>query len=51
MPFTTPFRYDARLAGYIVNVPTRGLTAGSYYLRFTISGADTTTHVAPFTVR
>ncbi|MEV7522316.1 hypothetical protein [Streptomyces sp. NPDC091371] len=51
VPFTTPFRYDPRLAGYIVNVPTRGLTAGNYNLRFTISGADTTTHVAPFTVR
>ncbi|MFD7258893.1 OmpL47-type beta-barrel domain-containing protein [Streptomyces sp. NPDC059874] len=51
VPFTTPFRYDARLRGYIVNVPTRGLPAGSYNLRFTISGADSTTHVAPFTVR
>lgn len=50
-PFTTPFRYDAGLRGYIVNLPTRGLADGSYNLRFTISGADTTTHVAPFTLR
>ncbi|MFH8625817.1 OmpL47-type beta-barrel domain-containing protein [Streptomyces vietnamensis] len=51
VPFTTPFRYDSRLRGYIVNVPTRDLANGSYNLRFTISGADTTTHLAPFTVR
>ncbi|WP_405526323.1 IPT/TIG domain-containing protein [Streptomyces avidinii] len=50
-PFTTPFRYDAGLGGYIVNLPTRGLADGSYNLQFTISGADTTTHVAPFTLR
>ncbi|MFI8103758.1 IPT/TIG domain-containing protein [Streptomyces sp. NPDC086023] len=50
-PFTTPFRYDAGLRGYIVNVPTRDLPGGSYNLQFTISGADTTTHVAPFTLR
>jgi hypothetical protein len=50
-PFTTPFRYDASLQGYIVNVPTRGLAGGSYNLQFTISGADTTTHLAPFTLR
>ncbi|MEU3778535.1 hypothetical protein AB0F11_36105 [Streptomyces sp. NPDC032472] len=50
-PFTTPFRYDAQLGGYIVNLPTSGLANGSYTLRFTISGADTTTHVAPFTLR
>ncbi|KJY26023.1 IPT/TIG domain-containing protein, partial [Streptomyces katrae] len=51
VPFTTPFRYDAQLGGYIVNVSTRGLANGSYNLQFTISGADTTTHVAPFTLR
>lgn len=51
VPFTTPFRYDSRLRGYIVNVPTRDLADGSYNLQFTISGPDTTTHVAPFTVR
>ncbi|RKT06193.1 IPT/TIG domain-containing protein [Streptomyces sp. 3211.6] len=51
VPFTTPFRYDAQLRGYIVNLPTRGLADGSYNLQFTISGADTTTHVAPFTLR
>lgn len=50
-PFTTPFRYDAGLGGYIVNLPTKGMADGSYNLRFTISGADTTTHVAPFTLR
>ncbi|MEV7027408.1 hypothetical protein AB0O00_35425, partial [Kitasatospora sp. NPDC093558] len=50
-PFTTPFRYDPTLAGYIVNLPTRGLAPGSYNLEFTVSGADTTTHVAPFTRR
>ncbi|MEU8436898.1 hypothetical protein AB0F18_29135 [Streptomyces sp. NPDC029216] len=51
VPFTTPFRYDAQLRGYIVNLPTQGLADGSYNLQFTISGADTTTHVAPFTLR
>ncbi|WP_412076005.1 OmpL47-type beta-barrel domain-containing protein [Streptomyces xanthophaeus] len=50
-PFTTPFRYDAGLGGYVVNLPTRGLADGSYNLEFTISGADTTTHVAPFILR
>ena len=50
-PFTTPFRYDSGLAGYIVNVSTKGLATGNYNLKFTISGADATAHVAPFTVR
>ncbi len=50
-PFTTPFRYDSGLAGYIVNVGTKGLAAGNYNLKFTISGADATAHLAPFTVR
>lgn len=50
-PFTTPFRYDSGLAGYIVTVSTKGLTAGDYNLKFTISGADATAHLAPFTVR
>ncbi|MGA5824174.1 hypothetical protein ACPC54_40810 [Kitasatospora sp. NPDC094028] len=50
-PFTTPFRYDAAIAGYIVNLPTRGLAAGGYNLEFTTSSADTTTHLAPFTIR
>jgi hypothetical protein len=49
--FTTPFRYDATLAGYIVNVGTKGLPAGTYNLQFTISGADTTIHTATFTIR
>jgi hypothetical protein len=50
-PFVSPIRYDAGLAGYIVTVTTKGLTSGSYNLEFTISGADATTHVAPFTVK
>jgi hypothetical protein len=50
-PFTTPFRYDSSIAGYIVNVSTKGLAAGNYNLKFTISGADATAHLAPFTVR
>lgn len=50
-PFTTPFRYDSTLGGYIVNVSTKGLTSGNYNLLFTISGADASTHLAPFTKR
>lgn len=32
-------------------VGTRGLPNGNYNLEFTVSGADPTIHVAPFTLR
>ncbi|MDH6108299.1 hypothetical protein P3T36_004236 [Kitasatospora sp. MAP12-15] len=51
-PFTAPFQYLPGAASeYLVTVNTQGLTSGNYNLQFTISGADTTTHVAPFVVR
>lgn len=43
--------YTALSAGYSLPVSTQGLPNGNYNLEFTISGADTTTHVAPFTLR
>ncbi|MFF1336523.1 IPT/TIG domain-containing protein [Streptomyces sp. NPDC058290] len=43
--------YSSLSSGYSLPVSTRGLPNGNYNLEFTISGADTTTHVAPFTLR
>ncbi|MFD9359555.1 IPT/TIG domain-containing protein [Streptomyces sp. NPDC060031] len=43
--------YTPLASGYSLPLSTRGLPNGNYYLEFTISGADTTTHVAPFTLR
>ncbi|WP_327136242.1 IPT/TIG domain-containing protein (plasmid) [Streptomyces sp. NBC_01343] len=43
--------YTPLISGYSLPVSTRGLPNGNYNLEFTISGADTTTHVAPFTLR
>lgn len=42
--------YTPLVSGYSLPVSTRGLPNGNYNLEFTISGADTTTHVAPFTL-
>ncbi|MFD8291955.1 IPT/TIG domain-containing protein [Streptomyces lavendulae] len=50
-PVTGRFAYNALLRTYSLPVGTRGLPNGDYNLEFTISGADTTTHVAPFTLR
>jgi microsomal dipeptidase-like Zn-dependent dipeptidase len=44
------FRYDASLGGYIFNLSTRGLGAGTYMLNF-VAGSDPTTHTASFAVR
>jgi hypothetical protein len=45
-----PFRYDATLPGYIVNISTKGLAAGDYNLTFTVAG-DSRVHLAPFRLR
>ncbi|MFI1148202.1 IPT/TIG domain-containing protein [Streptomyces sp. NPDC020817] len=50
-PVTGRFTYSALFSNYSLPVSTRGLPNGNYNLEFTISGADTTTHVAPFTLR
>lgn len=34
------FRYDADLAGYIFNLSTKGLTSGTWQLRFTVGGGN-----------
>jgi len=44
------FRYSDDLQGYIFNLSTKGLTAGSYELRLTVAG-DSTVHSVPFQVR
>lgn len=44
------FRYDAALAGYIFNLSTKGLGAGTYALHFTVQG-DPATHSVTFQVR
>lgn len=36
------FRYDASLEGYIYNLTTRGLSSGTWELRFTVSGQPAT---------
>jgi uncharacterized delta-60 repeat protein len=43
------FRYDATLGGYIFNLSTRGLAAGTYELDWTADG-DPTVHVLRFQV-
>jgi IPT/TIG domain len=50
-PLTGTFRFDSMIAGYITNISTKGLAAGNYELQFTVAGADTTTHAAPFAIR
>ncbi|MCX5192332.1 IPT/TIG domain-containing protein [Streptomyces sp. NBC_00249] len=50
-PVTGRFNYTPLLSSYSLPVSTRNLPNGNYNLEFTISGADTTTHVAPFTLR
>ncbi|MER6776708.1 MULTISPECIES: OmpL47-type beta-barrel domain-containing protein [unclassified Streptomyces] len=50
-PVTGRFAYSALFSNYSFPVSTRGLPNGNYNLEFTVSGADTTTHVAPFTLR
>ncbi|MFF3861276.1 OmpL47-type beta-barrel domain-containing protein [Streptomyces sp. NPDC002209] len=50
-PVTGRFAYNPVFASYGLPVSTNGLPNGNYNLEFTISGADTTTHVAPFTLR
>ncbi|MFD9413058.1 OmpL47-type beta-barrel domain-containing protein [Streptomyces sp. NPDC059989] len=50
-PVTGRFNYTPILSSYSLPVSTRNLPNGNYNLEFTISGADTTGHVAPFTLR
>ncbi|WP_445269635.1 IPT/TIG domain-containing protein [Streptomyces sp. DSM 41634] len=50
-PVTGRFNYNPLFSSYSLPVSTRNLPNGNYNLEFTISGADTTTHVAPFTLR
>lgn len=44
------FRFDETLAGYIYNLSTRGLSGGTWELRFTVSG-DPTTYGITFDLR
>ena len=44
------FRYDDSLGGYIFNLDTTGLAAGTYTLGYTI-GTDPTVHTVTFTIR
>jgi hypothetical protein len=44
------FRYDPTLNGYIFNLKTTGLAAGTYSLTFTVPG-DPATHSVQFQVR
>ena len=44
------FRYDPSLAGYIFNLRTNGLAAGTYYLYFQVGG-DPTLQTVSFQVR
>ena len=44
------FRYDPTLNGYIFNLSTQGLAAGTYALQFTVQG-DATTHTVQFQLR
>ncbi|MCX5129942.1 IPT/TIG domain-containing protein [Streptomyces sp. NBC_00193] len=50
-PVTGRFNYNALFRSYSLPVSTWNLPNGNYNLEFTISGADTTTHLAPFTLR
>ena len=44
------FRYDPELAGYVFNLSTKGLSRGTWELRFTVAGSPTV-HALPFDVR
>lgn len=44
------FRYDEELAGYIFNLSTRGLSTGTWELRFTVAD-DGTVYALPFDIR
>jgi hypothetical protein len=44
------FRYDESLQGYIYNLATRGLSAGTWELQFTVSG-DPDTYAVRFDIR
>lgn len=44
------FRYDSTLAGYQFNLSTKGLSRGTWELRFTVDGSPTV-HALPFDVR
>ena len=43
------FRYDDSLKGYIYNLATRGLSAGTWELQFTVSG-QTATYAVRFDI-
>jgi hypothetical protein len=44
------FRYDAELGGYMFNISTRDLSAGTYNLNFTV-GSSSTLLSAPFAIK
>ena len=44
------FRYDPDLAGYVFNLSTKGLSRGTWELRFTVAGSPMV-HALPFDVR
>ena len=44
------FRYDPQLAGYVFNLSTKGLSRGTWELRFTVAGSPVV-HALPFDVR
>lgn len=45
------FRYDPDLAGYVFNLSTKGLSRGTWELRFTVAGDSGTVYGLPFDVR
>ncbi|CAN5646692.1 hypothetical protein BH24ACT15_BH24ACT15_37870 [soil metagenome] len=45
------FRYDPDLAGYVFNLSTKGLSRGTWELRFTVAGDPGTVYRLPFDVR
>lgn len=44
------FRYDASLAGYVFNLKTSGLSAGTWELAFTVTGSDGVAYTTGFVV-
>jgi hypothetical protein len=44
------FRYDSQLRGYVYNLSTRGLSRGTWELRFKVT-ADWATYAIPFDIR
>lgn len=48
---TNDFRYDAELAGHVYNLSTKGLSAGTWELSFTVDGRSDPTYALRFDLR